>query len=63
MHSDDRPGANVVINATLVGELIRSQFPQWGDLPLKPVEFDGWDKRLSLALFHLPMDRRGERNH
>jgi aminoglycoside phosphotransferase (APT) family kinase protein len=25
--------------------LIDSQFPQWSDLPIEPVEFDGWDNR------------------
>ena len=29
--------------------LIAAQFPQWADLPIKPVEFDGWDNRT----FHL----------
>ena len=33
----------VHINEELVRHLIASQFPQWGDLPIKPVEFDGHD--------------------
>jgi aminoglycoside phosphotransferase (APT) family kinase protein len=33
----------VHINEALVRHLIASQFPQWGDLPIKPVEFDGHD--------------------
>ena len=35
----------VNINASLVGRLVSAQFPQWADLPIKPVEFDGWDNR------------------
>jgi aminoglycoside phosphotransferase (APT) family kinase protein len=34
-----------VIDAGLVRRLIDSQFPQWSDLPITPVEFDGWDNR------------------
>lgn len=33
------------ITASLVRQLLRSQFPQWGDLPIVPVETDGWDNR------------------
>ncbi|MEW5873485.1 MAG: aminoglycoside phosphotransferase family protein [Chloroflexota bacterium] len=33
------------INRSLVGQLITAQFPQWADLPIQPVEFDGWDNR------------------
>lgn len=29
--------------------LVAAQFPQWADLPVRPVEFDGWDNRT----FHL----------
>ena len=35
----------VDINVSLVGQLITAQFPQWADLPIKPLEFDGWDNR------------------
>ena len=35
----------VDINVSLVGQLINEQFPQWADLHIKPVEFDGWDNR------------------
>jgi aminoglycoside phosphotransferase (APT) family kinase protein len=31
------------ITAALVSELITEQFPQWRDLPVAPVELDGWD--------------------
>jgi aminoglycoside phosphotransferase (APT) family kinase protein len=37
------------IDVSLVRELVSTQFPQWADLPIKPVEFDGWDNRT----FHL----------
>ncbi len=33
------------INVSLVGQLVTAQFPQWADLPIKPVEFDRWDNR------------------
>jgi aminoglycoside phosphotransferase (APT) family kinase protein len=38
-----------VIDASLVGRLIREQFPQWGHLPVRPVELDGVDN----CTFHL----------
>lgn len=37
------------IDVSLVRRLIATQFPQWADLPIKPVEFSGWDNRT----FHL----------
>jgi len=37
------------IDVSLVRRLIATQFPQWGDLPIKPVKFGGWDNRT----FHL----------
>lgn len=39
--ADGRAG----ITADLVRRLLRSQFPRWGDLPIVPVETDGWDNR------------------
>jgi aminoglycoside phosphotransferase (APT) family kinase protein len=39
--TDGRAG----ITTGLVRHLVRSQFPQWGDLPVIPVEADGWDNR------------------
>lgn len=33
------------IDAALVRRLVRAQLPQWGDLPVTPVEVDGWDNR------------------
>jgi aminoglycoside phosphotransferase (APT) family kinase protein len=37
--------AKVKINEPLVGRLVSAQFPQWADLPIKPVEHDGLDNR------------------
>ena len=37
------------IDASLVGRLVAAQFPQWAELPVRPVEFGGWDNRT----FHL----------
>jgi aminoglycoside phosphotransferase (APT) family kinase protein len=34
-----------VIDVPLARQLIDSQFPQWSDLPITAVEFDGWDNR------------------
>ena len=39
----------IEIDATLVKRLIRTQFPQWAELPVVPVENNGWDNRT----FHL----------
>lgn len=44
IHADE-----VDVDVSLVGRLIATQFPQWAHLPIKPVEFDGWDNRT----FHL----------
>jgi aminoglycoside phosphotransferase (APT) family kinase protein len=38
-----------LIDTALVRRLIAQQFPQWSALPVKPVEFGGWDNRT----FHL----------
>lgn len=40
---------NFKIDLSLVRQLIDTQFPQWANLPIKPVEFSGWDNRT----FHL----------
>jgi aminoglycoside phosphotransferase (APT) family kinase protein len=40
------------ISTALVEQLISEQFPQWADLPVRPVEFGGWDNRT----FHLGDD-------
>src|SRR5215470_3278885 len=37
------------IDVALVKQLIRTQFPQWAELPIAPVENGGWDNRT----FHL----------
>ncbi|CAN5444465.1 aminoglycoside phosphotransferase family protein [soil metagenome] len=39
------PAEEVRIDVSLVRELVATQFPQWADLPIKPVEFGGWDNR------------------
>ena len=39
----------MVIDEQLVRRLVRTQFPQWGDLPIRPIERCGWDNRS----FHL----------
>ena len=44
-NSDDRPARNVDIDVCLVAELVSSQFPQWADLWITPVEHDGIDNR------------------
>lgn len=38
------------INVFLVSQLISAQFPQWAHLPIKPVEFSGWDNRTTFRL-------------
>ncbi len=40
------------INPSLVQRLIAAQFPQWHDLPIRPVATSGWDNRT----FHLGDD-------
>jgi aminoglycoside phosphotransferase (APT) family kinase protein len=40
-HADGRAG----VDADMVRRLVASQFPQWRDLPVTPVEVDGWDNR------------------
>ncbi len=44
MHADP-----VDIDASLVTRFVATQFPQWAGLPVRPVEFGGWDNRT----FHL----------
>lgn len=39
------PDGRAGIDASLVKRLIEDQFPQWGELPVTPVEVDGWDNR------------------
>jgi aminoglycoside phosphotransferase (APT) family kinase protein len=39
------PPAKANIDVSLARRLVAAQFPQWSDLPIKPVEFDGWDNR------------------
>ncbi len=44
-----KPAEKQEINTALAQHLITSQFPQWADLPIKPVKYGGWDNRT----FHL----------
>jgi len=44
MHAD-----RIDIDVSLVRRLIATQFPQWADLPIEPVEVGGWDNKT----FHL----------
>lgn len=37
--------APIDIDADLAGRLIAAQFPQWADLPVRPVAESGWDNR------------------
>ena len=39
------PDGRAGIDAALVRRLLAEQFPQWRDLPVRPVEADGWDNR------------------
>lgn len=43
--SDDIMNRKVDIKVPLVRRLVSTQFPHWADLPLQPVQFDGWDNR------------------
>ena len=49
MQSDHAPLQNIAINESLARLLVAAQFPQWAELPIKPVELSGWDNRT----FHL----------
>ena len=42
----------VYIDAALARRLVATQFPRWADLPIEPVERDGWDN----TTFHLGAD-------
>lgn len=43
------PAEETVIDVPLVRRLVAGQFPQWADLPARPVASGGWDNRT----FHL----------
>ena len=49
MTTGNPPSDGARIDAALVRRLIAAQFPRWADLPVRPVEVDGWDNRT----FHL----------
>ncbi len=42
----------IIINEKLVHTLVSTQFPQWKDLPIRPVNMGGWDNKT----FHLGED-------
>ncbi|WP_018234474.1 aminoglycoside phosphotransferase family protein [Ensifer sp. BR816] len=46
------PSESIAIDTSLVRRLIAAQFPQWADLPVRPVRHGGWDNRT----FHLGDD-------
>ncbi len=52
MDTGDTPASHVDITISLVRRLVAAQFPQWADLPIKPVEVGGVDNRT----FHLGED-------
>ena len=52
MYADDLRADEVNIDVSLVRRLVAAQFPQWADLPIKPVEAGGVDNRT----FHLGED-------
>jgi aminoglycoside phosphotransferase (APT) family kinase protein len=39
------PADKFPIDTSLVTKLVTAQFPQWADLPIRPVEPGGWDNR------------------
>ena len=43
MSTDKTHVDGIDIDTTLVRRLVAAQFPRWADLPVSPVEFDGWD--------------------
>lgn len=43
------PSEPVTIDVPLVRRLVAAQFPEWADLPVRPVALSGWDNRT----FHL----------
>jgi aminoglycoside phosphotransferase (APT) family kinase protein len=52
MAADDTAFTRDHITVALVRRLIAEQFPQWADLPIRPVAFAGWDN----CTFHLGAD-------
>ncbi|MDX3072846.1 aminoglycoside phosphotransferase family protein [Streptomyces sp. NPDC088354] len=45
MPTTSPPDGRAGIDAPLVRRLVSAQFPRWRDLPVTPVEKDGWDNR------------------
>jgi aminoglycoside phosphotransferase (APT) family kinase protein len=49
MKSDHKPLTRADITPALVERLVATQFPQWADLAIRPIEAGGWDN----TTFHL----------
>jgi aminoglycoside phosphotransferase (APT) family kinase protein len=49
MHTENGVAEKPEIDASIVHRLVATQFPQWADLPITPIEPGGWDNRT----FHL----------
>jgi aminoglycoside phosphotransferase (APT) family kinase protein len=45
MTQSERVDGRGGVDVALVRRLVASQFPQWADLPVRLVDFDGWDNR------------------
>ncbi|MEJ1090918.1 aminoglycoside phosphotransferase family protein [Microbacterium istanbulense] len=43
--SEEITSSSEEITSSLVGSLVSDQFPQWSELPIRPVEMQGWDNR------------------
>ena len=41
----DPPDGRAGTGAGLVRRLLAARFPHWSELPVRPVEVDGWDNR------------------
>ena len=49
----------MIIDTALAARLIVTQFPQLADLPIKQVEFGGWDNRTFHLGEHMPLPSAG----
>jgi aminoglycoside phosphotransferase (APT) family kinase protein len=43
MSAGKKQAGKFQVDVSLVGRLVATQFPQWAELPIRPVEHDGWD--------------------
>jgi aminoglycoside phosphotransferase (APT) family kinase protein len=53
--SRGRPAAEVHVDVALVRRLLATQFPQWAELPVAPVESAGWDNTIFRLGRHLAL--------